>query len=98
MAAIGGIFLANGLGISNIKLGPTDPTTNDIIGGVLAGHGLIFTIVGLAQLGTIRYNTVKVTSTGVTAALSPRPLQFLTAGIAPTADRSGATVGASFAF
>lgn len=99
MAAVGGIFLANGLGNNTVNLAPGLSTTADLaIGGVLAGHGLIFTIAGLVELGTIKYNTIKVTGTGVTAALEPRSLRFLGAGIAPTQDRSGAGLAASFAF
>lgn len=66
--------------------------------GSLAFSGATSALAAIATLATIKLNRASVERLGQVAALPSPRVRFLGSGIAPTADRTGAVAGVSFAY
>lgn len=68
------------------------------VGSFVLAHGVVFTLVGIIQLATIKTNSVRLISLGSSTALNAPRLRLTAGGIAPTADRAGAMAGLTFSY
>ena len=66
--------------------------------GALAFSGASSALAAIITLSTIKLNRASVERLGQVSALSPPKVRFVTAGINPTPDRTGALAGATFIY